>query len=232
MSEPRREKKSETLEVRLSHAKKRAFMAACAREGITASDAVRRFVDVYIVKSRRASLKSILKEMTVTASNHRFKFAGIVSAMTIGAFALSTGAASANEEIFKVFDKNGDGVLTDGEIAPNDETVIAALDKDSSGDVSLDEFLTTADITIVNDNTKIGPDVETRVIVVERVDFDLSKVGEDSGRSDVSVFRTQGEIDAGASEAEVEALVLKLTEQVKDMQAPDRPKPPTPPTVE
>ena len=52
-AERRAEKKSETLEVRLPHSKKEAFKAACEEEGITASHAVRTFIDAYLKRSRR-----------------------------------------------------------------------------------------------------------------------------------------------------------------------------------
>ena len=38
-------KKTETVEIRLPHATKTAFMARCRDEGRTASDAIRRFID-------------------------------------------------------------------------------------------------------------------------------------------------------------------------------------------
>ena len=40
-------KKSETLEIRLSHTAKQAFMDRCRAEGRSASDAMREFIDGY-----------------------------------------------------------------------------------------------------------------------------------------------------------------------------------------
>ena len=41
-------KKSDTIEVRLSHAAKTAFMARCRRDDRTASEAIRSFIDAQI----------------------------------------------------------------------------------------------------------------------------------------------------------------------------------------
>lgn len=45
MAEPKPAKKSETLEVRLPHAVKAAFMARCREDGRTASETVRRLIE-------------------------------------------------------------------------------------------------------------------------------------------------------------------------------------------
>ena len=47
-------KKSDTIEVRLPHAVKRAFMAQCRAEGRTASDVVRGFVEARLSREARA----------------------------------------------------------------------------------------------------------------------------------------------------------------------------------
>ncbi|THD79353.1 MAG: hypothetical protein E7812_09780 [Phenylobacterium sp.] len=46
-------KKSESLEVRLPYAAKQAFMAACEKDGRTASEAVRAFIEAEIGGRRR-----------------------------------------------------------------------------------------------------------------------------------------------------------------------------------
>lgn len=45
MNRQRPLKKSETVEIRLPHATKTAFMDKCRTEGRTASEAIRRFID-------------------------------------------------------------------------------------------------------------------------------------------------------------------------------------------
>ena len=45
MTEPRRLKKSESLEIRIPHPTKEAFMARCRADGRSASEALRAFID-------------------------------------------------------------------------------------------------------------------------------------------------------------------------------------------
>jgi len=49
----RREKRSESLEIRLGHQAKQEFMQACKDKGLTASEVIRDFVEAYPVKPRR-----------------------------------------------------------------------------------------------------------------------------------------------------------------------------------
>ncbi len=55
MTEHRRLKKSEFLEVRLPHPTKQAFMDRCHGEGRSASEAVRGFIDAYLAGPRRGA---------------------------------------------------------------------------------------------------------------------------------------------------------------------------------
>lgn len=84
----RREKKSETLEVRLPHSKKEAFKAACEEEGITASHAVRTFIDAYLRRSRHMKAKRIAKDISMTLIRNPLKTTGglAAAATAIGAF--------------------------------------------------------------------------------------------------------------------------------------------------
>lgn len=50
-------KKSETLEIRVPHQTKAAFMARCRREGLTASEAVRRYIEGEIGGKARATAR-------------------------------------------------------------------------------------------------------------------------------------------------------------------------------
>lgn len=51
MTEIRKPKKSETLEIRLPFDTKRAFMARCQAEGASASEALRGFIEAYVTPS-------------------------------------------------------------------------------------------------------------------------------------------------------------------------------------
>ncbi|WP_084397436.1 energy transducer TonB [Henriciella aquimarina] len=92
MNIKRREKKSDTLEVRLPHSKKEAFKEACEKEGITASHAVRTFIDAYLRRSRRMRLKRITKELSMTLIHNPIKTTGGLAA-TGAALATITFAA-------------------------------------------------------------------------------------------------------------------------------------------
>ena len=46
-------KKSSNLEIRLTHAKKEAFMAACVENDVSASHVLRTFIDAYLQQSRQ-----------------------------------------------------------------------------------------------------------------------------------------------------------------------------------
>lgn len=106
MSASRQPKKSETLEVRLSHAEKQAFMARCQAEGATASELVRGFIAGRV--SRPAKRKGGLG-WTVAAA--------LGAGLAVGAIAAPSLAQSASRAVhteddraaFARLDRNGDG---------------------------------------------------------------------------------------------------------------------------
>lgn len=55
MTAPRPPKKSETLEIRLSHTEKQTFMARCQAEGVTASEKVRGLMRAPAARPSRSS---------------------------------------------------------------------------------------------------------------------------------------------------------------------------------
>ena len=59
-------KKSSNLEIRLTHAKKEAFMAACVENDVSASHVLRTFIDAYLQQSRQVKLKRIAKDIAMT----------------------------------------------------------------------------------------------------------------------------------------------------------------------
>ena len=83
------EKKSESLEVRLPHSRKEAFMQACEENGVTASHAIRTFIDEYLKRSRRMKLKRIAQEISMTLIQNPLKTTGGIGALVTGGFALS-----------------------------------------------------------------------------------------------------------------------------------------------
>lgn len=106
MSSKRMPKKNETIEVRLDDATKAAFMARCAQDGSSASDAIRSFIDARVSASSKAGRRR--------ASAWRMATAAILGALLgVGATApsLAHGVASP-PPAFEQLDRNHDGVLT------------------------------------------------------------------------------------------------------------------------
>lgn len=100
-------KKSDTIEVRLPHAVKRAFMAHCRAEGRTASDVVRGFVEARLAEGPAAP------------SALRRWFRPAAAAAMLGALALAMpSAVTAAPDLrpaFAMIDRNHDGLLTPDE---------------------------------------------------------------------------------------------------------------------
>jgi len=100
-------KKSDTIEVRLPHAMKRAFMARCRAEGRTASDAVRGFVEAQLAGEPPALRPP------------RLWLRSAVAAGMLGALALAMPMAVASgpdlRPSFAMIDRNHDGLLTPDE---------------------------------------------------------------------------------------------------------------------
>jgi hypothetical protein len=95
-------KKSETLEVRLPHPTKQAFMARCRDEGRSASEAVRAFIDGELAPPPAAPRPRLLPRLV----------AGALLAAAVGAVAAPTLAHPNRAAEFARLDKNHDGVLT------------------------------------------------------------------------------------------------------------------------
>jgi hypothetical protein len=103
MTAPAKPKKSETLEVRLPHQTKTAFMARCRDDGQTASEAVRGFIEAELVAGPRRA-RSRLWQMTAAAA----------AGLALGAVAAPSLArtVSADEAAFARLDRNHDGALS------------------------------------------------------------------------------------------------------------------------
>ena len=106
MSEDRRAKKSESIEVRLPHAMKQRFMARCRAEGRSASDVLRTFIEQYLAQPPAREARPMLF----------FAKPAVIAFGTIAAAALlvMTAPVSATdlEAAFKSLDRNGDGRLS------------------------------------------------------------------------------------------------------------------------
>lgn len=103
MTAPRTPKKSETLEVRLPHQTKTAFMARCRDDGQTASEAVRGFIEAELVTSARRPRLRLWQMMAAAAAG-----------LALGAVAAPSLARTvpADEAAFARMDQNHDGALS------------------------------------------------------------------------------------------------------------------------
>lgn len=102
----RPDKKSETLEVRLSHAAKIAFMARCRDEGRTASEAVRVFIEARSAEPGRGRRRPGLWQA----------FAALIAGLVLGAVAAPSLAQTlpdaASRTAFDRLDRDHDGVVS------------------------------------------------------------------------------------------------------------------------
>ena len=122
MTETRRLKKSETLEVRLSHEAKQAFMARCQADGLTASEAVRTFIDARLTPPPGPQPQRRVRYLAL----------GAAVAAALGAVAAPSLAKPAASAQFTALDVDGDARVSVQEFA--------RLDADSDGLVSYAEF--------------------------------------------------------------------------------------------
>tara|TARA_R110000764_G_scaffold169456_1_gene256634 strand:- start:91 stop:426 length:336 start_codon:yes stop_codon:yes gene_type:complete len=105
MTHPKPPKKSESIEIRLPHATKTAFMARCRDEGRTASEAVRAFVEGEIGgRGRRVRTRGWQA------------LAALVAGLALGAVAAPSLAQSQGQPgdraAFDRLDRNHDGVVS------------------------------------------------------------------------------------------------------------------------
>ena len=101
MTTPRPPKKSETLEIRLSHDDKLAFMARCRSEGLTASEVVRGLIEAPIAQPRRPA-----KVWQAAAAALAGLLIGAVAAPSIAQ------ALPGSRDAFDQMDANHDGVVS------------------------------------------------------------------------------------------------------------------------
>ena len=121
-------KKSETLEIRIPHAAKQAFMARCKADGVSASEALRGFIEAQVAPPSPVAPKPVRPRRS------RLKMAlAAAAALAVGATALPSLAGQVDRSGFGRFDLDHDGVVSLAEFA--------SLDRNHDGAVSLDELL-------------------------------------------------------------------------------------------
>lgn len=230
----RREKKSESLDIRLPYQQKQDFMAATKQRGETASQALRHFITAYIEEARLEEHPNKVQEITMTLARHRLKSIATAAGAAIGVFSITALPSAADSTAFEALDKNKDGVITEGEIAPGyDADIIAKLDTDGSGGVSQEELEAAGNrIEIIQTEDNMGEDGETitkktvkvlkfsddadgeihgevkiesnKKVIVKRIDS-----GEELSEADLDALIEEALSDAGINDENVEIIVKK-----------------------
>lgn len=170
----------------------------------------------------------------MTLAKHRFKTLATAAGAALGVFSITALPSAADSKVFDALDKNSDGVITEGEIAPgHDADIIATLDTDNSGGVSRAE-LEAADgrVEINQTEDEIGADGETitkktvkilefsdeagsdlhgefkvesnKKVVIKRID-----AGDELSEADLDALIEEALSDAGLEEENVEIIVKK-----------------------
>lgn len=113
-----RVKKSETLEVRIPHETKQAFLTACREDGTTASEVVREQVQSYLDARERPPIEADKRTLFMTLPSNVRRYAPRVAAggaLAIGLTALAVLPSAAAPDFkaqFSRLDVNSDGVLS------------------------------------------------------------------------------------------------------------------------
>jgi len=239
----RKEKKSESLDIRLPYEQKREFMEATRHNGETASLALRRYIAAYIEDARLAEQPNTVQEITMTLAKHRFKTLATAAGAALGVFSITALPSAADSKVFDALDKNSDGVITEGEIAPgHDADIIAKLDTDNSGGVSRAELEAAGSrIEINQTEDEIGADGETitkktvkilefsdeagsdlhgelkvessKKVIIKRID-----AGDELSEADLDALIEEALSDAGLERDNVEIIVKKHIRKQEDVQ--------------
>lgn len=143
----RPEKKSETIEVRVSYTEKLAFMEACRNAGTTASHAIRDYIGGVLQPNNSEANKTRLViglGLVLTAS---------LTAVGVFLFQREARPATTGERVVRYFDQNGDGTITaaDAENTANKETIDWLLetgDQNSNGRIEASEVDNLAQVMI------------------------------------------------------------------------------------
>ncbi len=210
----RKEKKSESLDIRLPYEQKREFMEATRKRGETASQALRSFIADYIEDARLAEHPNPVQEITMTLARHRIKTIATAAGAALGVFSITALPSAADSTAFDALDKNKDGMITEGEILPGqDADIIAKLDTDGSGGVSQEELEAAGNRIVIkktsSDGEEDGATVTRKMVKILEFsdDADGEIHGEVTTKTDRRVIVKR--IDGGEelSEADLSALL-------------------------
>jgi hypothetical protein len=107
-SAPRRLKKSESLEIRIPYPTKQAFMARCQADGVSASEALRGFIDGQLAPATRRKTPRLLIGGLIAA------VVGAIAVPSLAGPAVAAGLAHdlVSRIAFERIDANHDGVIS------------------------------------------------------------------------------------------------------------------------
>jgi len=187
VTDPKWEKKSERLELRLPHSKKQAFIQACDEQGDTASNALRRFINSYIRRANADVTAAGLRAMARYGQHHWH----VVSACMVIGLILVLGFIKQHPvppviegpitnaktgsfppikyNLFAAYDKNENGVLDRGEIMDNDYHVHRVLNLDGEAGIAPAKFYATGRMQwsiIKKDNIEIRDDENYPIAII------------------------------------------------------------------
>jgi Ca2+-binding EF-hand superfamily protein len=112
----RREKNSESLEIRLGHTAKQAFMEACRENGLTASEVVRAYVEDYPDRRSMRAVPFSFPKVPEISPMHASLFALLIAGALTTSLTISPEATADRErtpqEQFTDIDSNGDGYVS------------------------------------------------------------------------------------------------------------------------
>jgi Ca2+-binding EF-hand superfamily protein/Arc/MetJ-type ribon-helix-helix transcriptional regulator len=126
-------KKTEMIEVRVSHETKREFLQACRGSGRTASDVIRESIQDFIDQRRRPQSQAGTKKpvLTLISGAMRKKRYVAAGAAVVGISllaALPSAAAPDLAAAFRKLDANGDGVLSDAEFGKRNDAGVKQME--------------------------------------------------------------------------------------------------------
>ena len=252
----RREKKSESLEIRLPYSQKQAFMEACRERGVTASDVLRSFIADELEPAEVSPGEANLVE---TARNNPLKTAAGGISAVLAAATFGTGVGFAEDSTFERFDTNRDGIVSYGEFTDSlsgsgDEGALDQVQRrieiETDGgavptppeptqhhrdlfknlDADHSESLTPEELETEGSFTKRTDQIIERTGVRTRI-VGLEIYNYDlspEGTSQVAIEALSRAVDVDAPAEEIDAVLEGLRQDIERMRA-ERPVPPVPP---
>jgi hypothetical protein len=217
----RREKKSETIEIRLPYSQKQAFMEACREQGVTASDTLRRLIAQELEAA--SPPEKARRTFTMTIKDNPLKAAAGAAGAALTAALFGGGVSMAEDQVFSSYDRNADGVITYGEFAGltqprapagsfGHERIFEVMDQDGSQSLGPREFEGEGAFTRRTDQVTERDGVRARVIGIERFAYDVA--GEEE--TAISVTSATKTVDVDASPEEIEAAYAELAREMQD----------------